>query len=311
MDILRLARSIAGSSLGLALSGGGARGFAHIGVLKVLAEAGLEIDSVGGTSMGSIIAGMFAMGYDVPKIIERSRSGIGEYAFVGDFTVPVVALMRGASTARLCKSLFGDVQIEDLWIPYFCVTTNLSRAEVVVHEEGPLWRWICASSSAPGISPPVPHQGDLLVDGGVLNNLPADVMRARCRGSVIAVDVSAPVELRTSADLTEPWRSGWRHLVRALNPFSKRDPFPNILQILMRTAILRSVNNQDVMREFADLYIHPPTDAMPLFGWAAIDEFIDVGYRHSYDVIRQWMATDPRQTRMRAAIHRTGTWDIR
>jgi NTE family protein/lysophospholipid hydrolase len=104
--------------------------------------------------------------------------------------------------------------------------------------------------------------------------------------------------------------SGWPHLARALDPRAKGDAFPNIAQILMRTAMLSSLHNQDAMRELADLYIHPPTDDKPLFAWAAIDEFVDIGYRHSYDLIQQWMLSDARHTGLHAAIRRTGTWDV-
>jgi lysophospholipid hydrolase len=306
-DVARLARSIAGASLGLALSGGGARGFAQIGVMRALDEHGLAIDLVGGTSMGSVMGGLHAMGFDLPTMIAMSRKGFMDCEVVGDLTAPIVALMRGTSTVKMLKWMFGDVQIEDLWIPYFCVTTNLSRAEVVIHDRGPLWLWTRASSSVPGIGPPVPYHGDLLVDGGVLNNLPVDIMRQRCRGATIAVDVSAPVELRTGIDLTAEM-SGWPHLARALNPMSRREPFPNIVRILSRTATLSSVHNQELMREMADLYLHPPTDDVDLLNWSGVAEIADIGYRYSHGLIGEWMQSDSRATGTHAVLKRTGSW---
>lgn len=310
-DCARLARSVSGASLGLALSGGGARGFAEIGVLRALAERGLEVDSVGGTSMGAVMGGLCALGYDWRTIVERSREAFVGYPVVRDLTAPTIALMRGRSSVRLLRHLFGDVQIEDLWIPYFCVSTNLTRAQSVVHDRGPLWRWTRASSSIPGIAPPVPHHGDLLVDGGVLNNLPADVMRARCRGSVIAVDVGAAIELRTDADADDTEMSGWPRLARTLNPFDRRPPFPNILRILSRTATLASVRDQDAMRDVADLYLHPPTDDVDPLDWTAIDRVVEIGYRHARDGIAAWLPSRRHATPVHSAVRRTGSLEAR
>ncbi len=309
-DVERLARSIAGASLGLVLSGGGARGFAQIGVMRALEEQELAIDMVGGTSMGAYMAGLYALGHDIATITEVSRKGFVGYQVASDLTMPMVALMRGGSTVKLVQAMFGDVQIEDLWIPYFCVSSNLTRAEVVVHDRGPLWLWARASSAIPGIAPPVPYNGDLLVDGGVLNNLPADIMRERCRGSVIAVDVGAPVELRATPGDDGAELSGWPHLTRALNPLDKRPPFPNILRILSRTATLGSVHDQEAMRDVADLYLHPPTQAVDPLNWKVIDDVVDIGYRDAYDKIAAWKRSDARITGMHSAIRRTATWGI-
>ena len=309
-DVARLARSIAGASLGLALSGGGARGFAQIGVLRALAEQGLDVDVVGGTSMGAVMAGLHALGHDAAAMTEISRRGFVGYEVASDLTVPMVALVRGTSSMKLLQTMFGDVLIEDLWIPYFCVSSNLTRAEVVVHDRGPLWRWVRASSAIPGIAPPVPYQGDLLVDGGVLNNLPADIMRERCRGSVVAVDVSARVELRAPAGDAAEELSGWPQLTRALNPFDKRLPFPNILRILSRTATLGSVHDQEAMRDLADLYLHPPTDAIDPLNWKGIDDIVDIGYRDAFERIAAWKESDMRMTGMRATMRRTASWEV-
>ncbi|MEO8619717.1 MAG: patatin-like phospholipase family protein, partial [bacterium] len=195
---------------------------------------------------------------------------------------------------------------EDLWIPYFCVSSNLSRAEVVVHDDGPLWLWTRASSAVPGITPPVPYRGDLLVDGGVLNNLPADIMRERCRGSVIAVDVSASVELRTTLE-NAPELSGWPHLARALNPLNTNAAFPNILRVLSRTATLGSVANQEAMEDVADLYLHPPTDSVDPLNWRSIDDVVGIGYRYSFDRIAEWKKSENRISGTRVAIRRSSS----
>lgn len=305
-DIRRLARAIAGTSLGLALSGGGARGFAQIGVMRALEEHGLAVDVVGGTSMGSCMAGLRALGHDIATMVEMSRDSFTAFQVVRDLTPPVIALLSGASLGKVTRSLFGDVQIEDLWLPYFCVSSNLSRAEVVVHDRGPLWKWTRTSSSVPGIAPPVPWHGDLLVDGGVLNNLPADIMRERCRGSVIAVDVGATVELRTNLEDATAM-SGWPPLARALNPLDTSAAFPNIVRILTRAATLGSVHDQGAMEEVADLYLHPPTDQVDPLNWKAIDDVVDTGYRYAHGRIADWMTQENRATGTHAAIRRSST----
>ena len=302
--LARLARSITGTSLGLVMSGGGARGFASLGVMRALHESGLDVDVVGGTSMGAVLAGLCAMGHDVDAMIEVARRGFCGFEVFSDLTAPVVSLMRGASSVKMLKAMFGDVQIEDLWIPYFCVSSNMTRAEVVVHDRGPIWFATRASSSIPGILPPVPWRGDLLVDGGVLNNLPADIMRDRCRGSVVAVDVGAVVELRSPLD-DAPTLSGWPQLARTLNPLAPRPAFPNILRILSRTATLGSVHDQAAMQEVADLYLHPPTDAVDPLDWAAIDTVVGIGYRHARTPIAEWKHAGNRAANVADAIRRS------
>ena len=308
-DVARLARSIAGASLGLVLSGGGARGFAQIGVMRALADQQLDVDVVGGTSMGAVMAALHALGHDIAALTEISRHGFVGYEVLSDLTVPMISLVRGTSSLKMLQAMFGDVLIEDLWIPYFCVSSNLTRAEVVVHDRGPLWQWVRASSAIPGIAPPVQHDGDLLVDGGVLNNLPADIMRERCRGSVVAVDVSARVELRAPQGAAGAEVSGWPHLGRALNPFDKRTSFPNILRILSRTATLGSVHEQDAVRNRADLYLHPPTDDIDPLDWKRIDEIAEIGYRYAFERIAQWKVSENRNTGLHATMRRTASWD--
>jgi len=286
-DFNRLARSVVGASIGVALSGGGARGFAHIGILRALHERGIPIDIIGGTSMGSVIAGQVALGWDVPTMIERNRKAFFEGAVYRDLTFPYISLMRGRSAVDLLQCMFGDTQIEDLWLPYFCVSTNLSRAQVVVHDRGPLWLWVRSSCSVPGIGPPVPWNGDLLVDGGLLNNLPVDILRARCAGPLIASDASPSVDLRTKVE-TCAEMSGWPYLRRILNPWSKSANFPNVFEILLRCTGMSSDQSLEQTRQTADLYLHPDLSAIRSIEWAAIERVVDIGYRYAREQIDAW-----------------------
>jgi len=287
-DFARLARWVAGHSLGLVLSGGAARGFAHIGAMQALRDLGLQADFICGSSMGAIIGGQAALGWDIATMIARNKELFAQWRMMRNLTLPFVALQTGRNTVRLLRAVFGDAQIEDLWLPYFCVSTNLSRAEVAAHESGPAWLWTRASCSIPGILPPVVHAGDLLVDGGVLNNLPIDLMHQRCPGPIVAVDVSPVVEMTTAASDICTEMHGWPHLWRSLARRSGHGGFPNMMEILMRAATIGASSTSKRNQSEADLYLHPPVDAFTGFDWSAMERLIDIGYRHAYERIAAW-----------------------
>ena len=187
--IERLARHLVGKSVGLVLGGGGARALAEIGVLRALQEANIPIDVIGGTSMGAVIGALVALGHDADAIEKILRDALRQKPFA-DFGIPRVSLLRGRRLSRLAQLLFGDINIEDLWRKYFCISCNLSRGSIVVSEAGMLRKWVTASAAVPGIMPPLIENDELFVDGGLLNNLPADVMQSRNSGPIISVNVS-------------------------------------------------------------------------------------------------------------------------
>ena len=285
-DYRRLARFLTGRAVGLVLSGGGARGFAHIGVIRALLEHAVPIDLIAGTSMGAVIAALHATGVEPEAMTHAAtRAFVARQEF--DLTVPMVSLNSAAATVKKLKRLFGDVQIEDLPIPYFCVTTNLSRAESMIHDRGALWFWNRVSCSIPGLAPPVACDGDLLVDGGLLNNLPADIMRARCDGIVIGVDVTPDVDLRTSA-AQQPSMSGWPLLWDRVRRSSGPSSFPTIVDILSRTALVGSVRDATRMQSHCDLYLRPDVDRYGMSDFKAIDALVDAGYRAATAALARW-----------------------
>ena len=198
-DMERLGRIIAGRAVGVALSGGGARGFAHVGALEALDQAGIPVDIICGTSMGALMAAQYAVGWDFQTMRKKNGAVVREMGI--DLTFPIVSLSSGTALVRALKLFLGDVNIEDLWQPFFCVSSNLTRAQVRVHARGSLRRAVQASA-APGIFPPVEDGGDLLVDGAFLSNLPADILSARHRVKIIAVDVSPPWIWKAAATAT-------------------------------------------------------------------------------------------------------------
>jgi predicted acylesterase/phospholipase RssA/CRP-like cAMP-binding protein len=277
-DIERVARFLTGTAVGLALSGGGARGFAHVGAIKAIQEAALPIDMICGTSMGAIIAAQHAIEWDFDTMVENNARGIKNMIF--DFTLPLVSIFSGKALIKELKRFLGDRRIEDLWMPYFCVSSNLTRAEVTLHQKGLLWRSVQASNAAPGILPPVLQGKDLLVDGAFLSNLPADALRSVIKGKIIALDVSPPVDL-VGNYLYNETVSGWRVFWQKLNPFARQMTIPTILTILRRSGELASVASQKrIINEVADLYFQIPVEQYGLQDYKAVREIIDIGYQY-------------------------------
>lgn len=269
-DAARLARVIARKSVGLVLSGGGARGYAHIGVIRALREAGLPFDTIGGTSIGAVIAACAAMGWDDNEIEVRIRKAFVETNPLGDYVLPVVGLVRGQRVEERLQEHFGETLIEDLTVPFFAVSTNLVAGEVRVHRAGVLRHALRASISLPGILPPVldgPHS--LLVDGAVLKNFPVDVLKAMHRGPVIGVDVARRDTIDPEDFRDPPGFLGWV----AAHGFQNAPP---IASLLMRAATL-AVDPWEG-RSGADLLIAPEMAEMDMRDWKRFDEAVTAGY---------------------------------
>ena len=292
-DFARLARHLLGRSVGLVLGGGGARAYAHIGVIRALEEAGVPIDRIGGTSIGALIAAQYALGYGGDALVELNRRGWFERHPLVDYTLPLVALLSGRASRRALDRCFGDARIEDMRLPFFCVSANLTKAELVVHRDGPVAKWVRASFSVPGVLPPVVSEcGDLLVDGAVLNNVSVNVMRAAAPGPVIAVDVTPPTDLGPGRGYADD--AGPAQLLRACLRRSRSEGgFPSILQILVGSTLLSS--NSLVKRTCgeADLCLRPPVGQYDLFAWKALEQIVDAGYTYAARAIRQWNAAIP------------------
>jgi NTE family protein/lysophospholipid hydrolase len=269
-DIARVGRMLTGRSVGIALGGGGARGFAHIGVLEALTEAGVPIDAIAGTSMGAVIAAQYASGAAPADMREINRRHWVRKNPLKDKTLPVVALLAGRRLERMIADMFGDAQIEDLWMPFFCVSADLTQAEMRVHARGPLGRAVRASMSLPGIAIPVQDSGSMLVDGGLMNNVPADVLRTLC-GKVIAVDVSPGKDLAIASPYP-PAASGWRLLWGR-----KKSRLPGIGAILMRSVLLSSTRHQAAIARDVDLFLHPRVEGFGMFEWPSLDALAEAG----------------------------------
>jgi NTE family protein len=279
-DVARVARLVTGNAVGIVLSGGGARGFAHLGVVRALREHGVPIDRVGGTSMGAIMGAGVAADWSHEECVERFRRSFVATNPLSDFTLPVLSLVSGRKVGRLLRREFGEVDIGDLPLPFFCVSTNLTSGRVGVHDAGDLWRWLRASLAIPGVLPPVFHGGEVYVDGGVMNNLPVDVMLERRHGTVIGVDVGADPAFTSEldgADLPPFWR-----LTSLTTRGRKR---PNILQILSRSGMVNSAAASAGLRQRTSVLVRPPLESIDLLNWRAFDRAIEIGYDHTRRVL--------------------------
>jgi predicted acylesterase/phospholipase RssA/CRP-like cAMP-binding protein len=281
-DFERLARLLTGNAVGIVLGGGGARGFAHIGVIRALKEAGISIDSIGGTSAGAIIGAQVALGWDWKTMVERTRRGFVGGGSLMDFVLPIVSLIGSKRFQAMVEDMYGDARIEDQWLRYYAVACSLTNGTTRVLRSGPFWRRVGASMSIPGVGPPVCEKGELLVDGGVLMNLPIEPMRSFCEGRVIAVNVSPPVDLRVDPKL-EFYPTGWDILWRKVK-------VPTMMTILSRVGTLgREEPERESMRR-VDLYLNPDLSSIELLEFKAIDRAVDIGYRHALERLDAWKA---------------------
>jgi NTE family protein len=279
-DVRRLARFVSGRAVGLVLAGGGARGFAHIGILKALAEAHVPIDQLGGTSMGALVAAGIAAEWSVDELTSRIRTAFVETNPLSDFTIPLIALFRGRKVSHLLRDNFGETRIEELPKPFFCVSSDLTSGRIHVHRAGALWRALRASVALPGILPPVTHHGHLLVDGGVMNNLPVDVMAQNSHGPIIGSDVTGEIDLHASDD-----RYGERPLWWLIG--QRMRGTPSIISILMRSGTVGSEAQRRLVREQVDYLFEPPLEDVGLRDWHAFDRAIAEGYAHAMSVMEK------------------------
>ena len=277
-DLSRLARLLVGQSLGLVLSGGGARAYAHIGVIRALHASNIPIDLIGGTSMGAIIAAGVAMGWSDEELDWRIRKAFVDSSPLGDATFPMVAMTRGGKVRERLQEHFGDVEMPDLWLPYFCVSSDLTAGAYHLHRRGSLRRALQASVALPGILPPVTDGGHVLVDGAITKNFPTDIMRTMHLGPTLGVDVAEARGL--TADDIQPPASIWRWL---LSGDWRRGP--PIVSILMRTATVSTSHEQSASRDYADVFIAPEMGPVEIRDWKAYEPAVEAGYRAAMDCL--------------------------
>ncbi|SPO44833.1 related to NTE1 - Serine esterase [Moesziomyces antarcticus] len=292
-DFARLARRLCGKSIGLVLGGGGARGCAHLGVIRALEERSIPIDMVGGTSIGSLVGGLYAREAEMVSTFGRAKRFAGRMAslwrFASDLTYPVVSYTTGHEFNRGVFKAIQETHIEDMWIPFFCNTTNITWSRMEVHTSGYAWRYIRGSMTLAGLIPPLVDEGNMLVDGGYVDNLPVTVMLAMGARSVFAVDVGSIDD--TSPRAYGDTLSGWWVLLNRWNPWSDAGKIPSIPDIQGRLTYVSSVKTlEEAKKVNGCFYMRMPVEEYGTLAFGRFDQIYEKGYRAAVDMLDGWDA---------------------
>lgn len=281
-DFHRLARRLVGKSVGLVLGGGGARGLAHIGIIRSLEEAGIPIDIVGGTSIGAFVGALYAWDADMVPLFGRAKKFAGRmgsmWRFALDLTYPSASYTTGHEFNRGIFKTFGRAQMEDFWLEFYCNTTNISHYRPEMHTSGYVWRYVRASMSLAGLVPPLCDEGSLLVDGGYLDNLTVSAMRARGASLIFAVDVGA-LDDNTPQAYGDSLSGFWAAINR-WNPFSTTANPPTLSEVQARLAYVGSVDALERAKRAPGVrYMRPPVEMYGTLDFGRFEELVEIGAR--------------------------------
>ena len=277
-DLQRLARVLTGQSVGLVLSGGGARAYAHVGAVRALRERGVPIDFVGGVSMGAVIAAGVAMGWSDEEMGRRIKEAFVDTSPLADIALPLLAMTHGLKVNDRLAHHFGDTHIADLWLPFFCLSSNLTTGAYQMHRRGLLRRALRASISLPGILPPATDEQNVLVDGAVMKNFPADVMRASQLGPIVGVDVTTGRSI-TADDVARP-SSVWRWILSG--DWRKGPP---IVSLLLRAATVSTSRDLSAARDATDVLVMPDVSKVEIRDFSAYEPAVAEGYRATIEAL--------------------------
>jgi predicted acylesterase/phospholipase RssA len=280
----RIARRLQRRAVRLVLSGGGARALVHVGAIEAIQNAGIEIDAVGGCSMGAFIGALLAGGASADEIQETVVEEWVRRSPIGDYALPLVAVMRGKRGTEMLLRLWGQKQIEELDLEFFCVASDILHHELVVHRRGWLALAVGSSIALPAIVPPVPFGKHLLVDGGVLDNLPVAAMAERDEGPIIASD--ATMQLVRGEDEGRTWRlfNGARSkLSMALTGVPNMRP--RIQDTIVRTMTIGSLDTTIAARRHAQVVITPRSEGVGMFEFHRIAELREIGRRAAEEAL--------------------------
>ena len=283
-DAQRVARVLTGNAVGLVLGGGAARGFAHLGIYRAMVELGIPVDWIGGTSIGAIMGAAIALDVGPDEAEAMARVAFVDGKPFDDYTLPLISLLAGDRMVRLTKRHLGR-DIEDLPIPLFCISTNISRAQVNIHEAGAIWRAVAASAALPGVLPPMVHEGELAVDGAILNNLPVDIMQAKPVGHIVAVELSGRESSLIDYDrLPSPWRV----LLSRLLPFGRRLDAPGLATVVMKSTEVGTRQRVLELGARADLLMRPPVSEFSMLRVDQFEEIVEAGYANALGELSAW-----------------------
>lgn len=289
-DFHRIARRLCGKSIGLVLGGGGARGISQVGIIRALEEAGIPIDIIGGTSIGSFIGALYARDADVVPMYGRAKKFAGRMAsmwrFALDLTYPSASYTTGHEFNRGIFKTFGNTQIEDFWLEFYCNTTNISKSRSEIHTSGYAWRYVRASMSLAGLLPPLCDEGSMLLDGGYVDNLTVSHMKSLGANVIFAVDVGS-LDDDTPQNFGDSLSGFWA-FVNRWNPLSSYPNPPTLAEIQARLAYVSSVDALEKAKTTPGcLYMRPPIDPYGTLDFGKFDEIYQVGYKYGQEFLER------------------------
>jgi len=286
-DTERVARIISGNAIGLVLSGGAARGFAHLGVYKALLELDITIDWVGGASIGSIFGSPIASDWNYEKAYQVAKHSFVKVKPFSDYTLPLAGLIRGGRMERELQA-HQNYNIEDLPIPFFCVSSLLDSGELQMHENGLLAQALRASASLPGVLPPAVVNKRLTIDGAVLNCMPVDIMKQKPVGKIIAVDLTPN---KTYEVDYEAIPSPWAILAGRYLPGLRKYRVPSLATTILKATEIGTLEKVHQSGLLADLLLRPPVRQFGLTDMKAFDKIVDAGYEYAKAELQKWQST--------------------
>ena len=270
----------------MVLAGGGIKGMAHIGVLKAMEEFDIPIDYVGGTSMGAMVGAGIAFGWNYEKIMELTREIAAKKPTKDYNYLPLISLLKGKQLESVLRNSFMDYRVEDCIYNYFCVSANLSNAKQVIHRKGQIFDVVRSSLSLPGIWPPKLSSMGLLVDGGIVNNFPVDIMIEAGAKTIIGIEFSGITEQKPDFEI---YPSNLQLISSKVRKNKKYKRVPGLMNTIVKSALLNSDNRAKEAIEMTDIHIKPNTKKVGLMDWDATEVAIEAGYEAAIKVFeKEW-----------------------
>jgi len=275
-----LQSSLSDKKVGLALSSGTAKGLAHIGVLAALQEQGIKIDMITGTSMGSLVGAVYAKEADTDRMKSLAIDlGSKRFSFLADPTLSKSGLIRGRKIRNMLKSIIGDIEFQDLKIPFACSATDIESGEEVVIKQGLVRDGVRASCSVPVLLTPAKLEGRYLIDGGLLDPVPVKILRDMGADFIIAVNVIP---------------AAWQEKLSEASRNNTKPKEPNILNIAIQMVNIISYQRLNSSLAGADVIIEPQLAHIGLGDFHRAHECIlqgELAAQASMDEIRQLLAS--------------------
>ena len=268
-DFAKVARFLTGRAVGLVLAGGGALGCAHLGVVQALREANVPIDFIGGASAGAAMGGAIARGMSVEETLDQMEAMFIKEKAMRRLTLPLYSLLDPTVFDAELRQRYGTQDIADQPIAFFGVSTNLSTNGLHIHRRGPMWESVRASGSLPTILPPfIDSEGNILVDGGVLDNVPVKVMHDLKSGPNIVVSLGDPDEVWRTDVAYDDIRGRWTLMKDVLLRRKRDAEFPSIVEIMSRSMVVASRMASKEMLGEHDILVNPPIiHGMQILDW--------------------------------------------